>query len=562
VYGSIAELEADFGVTIGDLHRPFVDDLVRPNPDDPTGRSMMRRVPEVLDCWFESGSMPFAQHHYPFDNTERFETHNPADFIVEYIAQTRGWFYTMHVLATALFDRPAFRTCVTHGIVLGNDGQKMSKSLRNYPDPYEMYDTYGADAMRWFLMSSAILRGSDLIVTEQGIRDAARQVVLPLWNAWYFFTLYANTEGYRARYRTDATGVLDRYLLAKLHDLVARVTDRMDAYDFFAAAAEVRSFLDTLTNWYIRRSRDRFWEGSATQDGRDAFDTLYTALHVLCRVAAPLLPLVTDEVFHGLTGERSVHLTDWPDAASLPADPALVAAMDEVRDVVSATLSVRKARGLRVRLPLARLTVAAPDADRLAPFTDLVADEVNVKEVVLTTELAAAGRFQLQVVPAVCGPRLGPGTQAVIRAVKAGDWHEADGAVVAGGIPLLEGEYSLRLVPDDPDRSATLPGDRGVVVLATEVTPALEAEGLARHLVRAVQAARRDAGLHVSDRIRLRVETTPAAAAALAPHWAFVAHETLAPAFDPGVDVGPLVEGEPTAEIGDGTPVRVSLLRA
>ena len=290
-----------------DLHRPMVDELTRPNPDDPTGRSTMRRVPETLDCWFESGSMPFAQVHYPFENAEWFEHHYPGDFIVEYIGQTRGWFYTLHVLATALFDRPSFSTCMAHGIVLGSDGQKMSKSLRNYPDPYEMFDTYGSDAMRWFLMSSAILRGSDLVVTEQGIRDAVRQVVLPLWNAWYFFSLYANAEQYEARFRSDAEGTLDRYLLAKVHDLVADATTQMDAYDLFGATATIRSFLDVLTNWYIRRSRDRFWDGDA-----DAFDTLYTALDVLTRVAAPLLPLVTEEIYRGLTGERSVHLTDWP----------------------------------------------------------------------------------------------------------------------------------------------------------------------------------------------------------------------------------------------------------
>ena len=313
VYGSLDEIERDFGVRPDDLHRPMVDELTRPNPDDPTGRSTMRRVPETLDCWFESGSMPFAQVHYPFENAEWFEHHYPGDFIVEYIGQTRGWFYTLHVLATALFDRPSFSTCMAHGIVLGSDGQKMSKSLRNYPDPYEMFDTYGSDAMRWFLMSSAILRGSDLVVTEQGIRDAVRQVVLPLWNAWYFFSLYANAEQYEARFRSDAEGTLDRYLLAKVHDLVADATTQMDAYDLFGATATIRSFLDVLTNWYIRRSRDRFWDGDP-----DAFDTLYTALHVLTRVAAPLLPLVAEEVYRGLTGERSVHLTDWPRADELP----------------------------------------------------------------------------------------------------------------------------------------------------------------------------------------------------------------------------------------------------
>ena len=198
VYGSIADLERDFGVKVDDLHRPQVDNLVRPNPDDPTGQSTMRRVTQVLDCWFESGSMPFAQVHYPFENSEWFESHYPGDFIVEYMAQTRGWFYTLHVLATALFDRPAFRTCISHGIVLGDDGQKMSKSLNNYPDPMMVFDTYGADAMRWYLLSSTILRGGDLAVTETGIRESVRHVVLPIWNTYSFFTMYANAAGYTA----------------------------------------------------------------------------------------------------------------------------------------------------------------------------------------------------------------------------------------------------------------------------------------------------------------------------------------------------------------------------
>ncbi|HEX9260552.1 MAG TPA: class I tRNA ligase family protein, partial [Acidimicrobiales bacterium] len=551
VYGSLDEIERDFGVRPTDLHRPMVDRLERPNPDDPTGQSTMRRVPEVLDCWFESGSMPFAQVHYPFENADWFEHHYPGDFIVEYIGQTRGWFYTLHVLATALFDRPSFSTCVAHGIVLGNDGQKMSKSLRNYPDPYEMFDTYGSDAMRWFLLSSAILRGGDLVVTEQGIRDAARQVLLPLWNAWYFFTLYANAEGYEACWRTDQRHVLDRYLLAKLRDLVTTLTDQMDAYDLFAASAEVRAFLDVLTNWYIRRSRDRFWAGEP-----DAFDTLYTALEVLCRVAAPLLPLLTEEIYRGLTGARSVHLKDWPDAATLPADADLVTSMDEVRDVVSSALSVRKARHLRVRLPLRSLTVAVPDSARLAPFTDIIRDEVNVKEVLLTDDVLTWATEQVQLLPAVFGKRLGAATQAVIRAHKAGDITHVDGQLVCGGVALEPGEYTARLVPHEPDRAGMVAGDTGVVVLDTVVTPELEAEGLARDVVRLVQQARRDAGLDVSDRIRLRLAGDGGALAALATHKGFVASETLA------IDVEVvLLEGD-GAEVGDGSRVAVSVVKA
>jgi isoleucyl-tRNA synthetase len=523
VYGSLDELARDFGVRPTDLHRPAIDQLVRPNPDDPTGQSMMRRVPEVLDCWFESGSMPYAQVHYPFENTEWFEHHYPGDFIVEYLGQTRGWFYTLHVLATALFDRPAFRTCVSHGILLGDDGLKLSKSLKNYPDPFAMFDTYGADAMRWYLLSSPVLRGADLIVNEPGMRDAVRHVMLPLWNAWSFLSLYANAAGTRGRFQTDSAHVLDRYVLAKTAELVGAVTTAMDAYDLFAACAAVRSYLDALTNWYIRRSRDRFWRGE-----QDAIDTLHTALTVVCQVAAPLLPLVTEHIYRRLTGERSVHLTDWPAEDLLPADEDLVARMDRVREVCSAALSIRKANGLRVRLPLSTLTYAGGDAAGLEPFVGLIAEEVNVKAVVLTDDVGSVAESVLQVMPAVVGPRLGPATQAVIKAVRAGDWRREGDTVVAGGVPLEEGEYALRLVATDEAATVCLAGGDGVVVLDLEVTEALEAEGLARDLVRAVQQARRDAGLAVSDRIALTLGLPEPLRGRVARFEDFVAGETLA----------------------------------
>jgi isoleucyl-tRNA synthetase len=547
-YGSLAELEKDFGVSVTDLHRPQVDQLVRPNPDDPTGRSTMRRVTEVLDCWFESGSMPFAQVHYPFENREWFENHYPGDFIVEYIGQTRGWFYTLHVLATALFDRPSFKTCVSHGIVLGDDGLKMSKSLQNYPDPMAVFDTHGSDAMRWYLLSSPLLRGSDLSVTEDGIRDAVRHVLLPLWNTWYFLALYANAEKTSGAFRTEVTAttdVLDRYILAKTHQLVVDTTSQMDEYDLFGACSSVRTFLDALTNWYVRRSRDRFWSGD-----QDAIDTLHTVLAVLCRVAAPLLPLTTESIYRDLTEERSVHLTDWPDAASLPADPNLVATMDLARDVCTATLRVRKAHQRRVRLPLATLTVAVPGADRLAAFTGLIADEVNVKHVVLTDDVAAVASHDLQVVPAVLGPRLGRDTQSVIRAVKSGDWRWDGDRVVAGGFELEPGEFEVRLVVAGDGASTSLAGGAGVVVLDTHLTPELEAEGTTRDLVRLVQQARRDAGLLVSDRIALVVGVGERIERQVRAFEQMLAAETLAVSmsfvpFGDGADSNGELGGEP-----------------
>ncbi len=548
VYRSLAELQRDFGVEVTDLHRPMVDELTRPNPDDPTGRSTMRRVDQVLDCWFESGSMPYAQVHYPFENRDWFEHHYPGDFIVEYESQIRGWFYTLHVLATALFDRPAFRSCVVHGTLLGADGRKMSKSLRNYPDVYEVFDTYGADAMRWYLVSSPVLRGGDMAVTESGIRDAVRQVLLPLWNVWYFFALYANAEGYSAAPRTDSTHLLDRYVLAKTGELVADVTRQMDVYDLAAACASVRSYLDALTNWYVRRSRDRFWTGD-----RDAFDTLYTVLETLCRVMAPLAPMTAEEIWRGLTGGRSVHLTDWPAASAFPADHELVSTMDAVRDVCSAALSLRKAKGLRVRLPLRSLTVATPDADRLRPFADFVADEVNVKEVVFTADVADYCQRLLTLVPRLLGPRLGGQVQQVIRAVKAGDWSVSDEGVTAAGVALQDGEYELKLVAADAEHSAPLPGGEGVVVLDTDVTPELAAEGLARDVIRVVQLARREAALDIADRISLVVEASPEVTAAVEAHRDFLAGEVLANE----VTAGPAGEGASTGEVGDGEQVRI-----
>ncbi|GAA2661754.1 MULTISPECIES: isoleucine--tRNA ligase [Actinosynnema] len=553
VYGSLDELERDFGTRPTDLHRPAIDELTRPNPDDPSGKSTMRRVPEVLDCWFESGSMSFAQVHYPFENADWFENHYPGDFIVEYNGQTRGWFYTLHVLATALFDRPAFRNCVAHGIVLGDDGQKMSKSRKNYPDVNEVFERDGSDAMRWFLMSSPILRGGDLVVTERGIRDGVRQAVLPLWNSWYFLALYANAEGVEGTWRTDSTHVLDRYALAKTHDLVARVTGQLDEYDISGACASVRDFLEVLTNWYVRRSRDRFWAGD-----QDAVDTLHTVLEVVSRVAAPLLPMTTEVVWRGLTGGRSVHLTDYPAAADLPADPELVAAMDAVRQVASTALSLRKANKLRVRLPLAKLVIASPTAGVLDGFREILSDEVNVKAVELTTDVAAHGHFQLAVNARVAGPRLGPNVQKVIKAVKAGDWSEVDGSVVAAGIELFPQEYEQRLVATDPAATAALPGGAGLVVLDTEVTEELAAEGVARDLVRVVQQARKDAGLDVSDRIALTVDAPAGAAADAARAFeAFVREETLAVEVSYGA-----VDGGSEGAVGDGVKVRVLVVKA
>lgn len=547
VYGSLDQLEQDFGVRPTDLHRPEVDLLVRANPDDPTGKSMMRRVSEVLDCWFESGSMPFAQVHYPFENQDWFDSHFPGDFIVEYVGQTRGWFYTLHVLSTALFDRPAFKNAVSHGIVLGNDGQKMSKSLRNYPDVNEVFNRDGSDAMRWFLMSSPILRGGNLSVTEQGIREGVRQALLPLWNSYYFFTLYANASNYEASPSHSSTQLLDRYILSKTSVLITELEADLDIFDSYNASAKVRDFAEVLTNWYIRRSRDRFWEGD-----KEAFDTLYTVLEAILRAVAPLLPLTAEEMWRGLTNGRSVHLEYWPDSAEFPRDLDLVSDMDAIREAASVALSLRKAAGLRVRLPLAELTVAS-NSDQLANYVDLIADELNVKKVsVVPANESVAAKFglskSLTVNARTLGPRVGGDVQRIIREAKAGNWVVTAGIVVVDGTELIAGEFELSMTAaavSEDFRVGITSG--GFVLLDTKVTQELEREGCARDAIRQIQQARKDAGLDVSDRISLRLTADAESFAALDEHRDLISAEVLA--LELSIQAG-TVEGVQIGESG------------
>ncbi|MGP9781062.1 isoleucine--tRNA ligase [Glutamicibacter sp. AOP12-B1-11] len=543
VFGSLEEIKNFFGrLPLNhegqpDLHRPFIDELTRAH-EGCAESGTLTRVEDVLDVWFDSGSMPYAQAHYPFENSEWFDSgHHPADFIVEYIGQTRGWFYTMHVLSTALFDRPAYTNVISHGIVLGSDGQKMSKSLQNYPNVTEVLDRDGADAMRWFLMSSPILRGGNLVVTEQGIRDGVRQVLLPLWNVWHFFNLYTNSAnngaGYEAKRSHSSTDPLDQYMLAATGALVREVTEALDGYEVSEATEAVRHYMDTLTNWYVRRSRQRFFE-----EDTQAFDTLYTALETLVKVAASLLPLASEEIYRGLTGKRSVHLTDWPEAADFPADAQLLETMETTRKICSVGSSLRKAKNLRVRLPLAELKVVLTDAARLeGTYASIIKDELNLKSVTLIdaegVDTASYGISQQLVVNArAAGPRLGKSVQQAIKGAKSGDWSVTDGVVTAGGLELAEGEYALDTVVDEAAEIAAAVIDGGFLVLDTEVTTELAAEGTARDMIRAIQSARKEADLQVSDRIRTVITASAEVVAALELNRELVSSETLTAQLD------------------------------
>ena len=414
----------------------------------------------------------------------------------------------------------------------------MSKSLRNYPDVSEVFARHGSDAMRWFLMSSPVVRGGNLVVKEAAIRDAVRQVLLPLWNAYYFFTLYAGAadggQGYLAEsidladaQALAALDVQDRYVLAHTKRLADAVREDLDAFDISSACQSVRDYIDMLTNWYVRTSRDRFWN----EDER-AFDTLYTVLVNVSKIVAPLLPLLAEEMYKGLTGERSVHLTDWPELHETCDDPELVAQMDEVREIVSAGHSLRKAYKRRVRLPLRTLWIVSNQD--LSEFSDLVASEVNVKEVRLESieTCGMTATRELAVLPRELEPEQRKLTSSLFKAAREGAWEEVDGgAVLYTDLPirLREGQYTVTtsVVADDGAVATILPSG-SYIALDVNVDDDLEAEGYARDVVRAVQEARRAAGLHVSDRIALTLGVPEPRIGAVEAHIDFIAGETLA----------------------------------
>lgn len=540
VFGSIKELEEFFGKKVTDLHRPFIDELTKPDPLD--AKYTLRRVEDVFDCWFESGSMPYGQAHYPFENKDWFENHFPADFIVEYTAQTRGWFYTLMVLSTALFDRPPFWNCICHGVVLDEKGQKLSKRLNNYADPKEIFALYGSDALRWLMVSSPVLRGGELLIDKECkmVRDVARLALRPIWNAYNFFTLYANADGIEAEIDKTSGHLMDRYILSKAKEAVHRITQAMDNYDPPSACTGIEQFFEVLNNWYIRRSRQRFWKEEKDADKQAAYNTLYTVLHVMCRAAAPLLPFLTENIWLGLTNggafdtKQSVHLADFPHSSNLPDAGGLTADMDRVRDVCNAALAVRNTQNIRVRQPLERLDVLGNDVERLEAYADIIKDEVNVKHIGFSGDIGDRATFKLQVQFPVVGKRLPAKMKDIIAASKQGKWRDVGGDTIeiAGEI-LFAGEYAVLLEAKDPKATQALSTNDALVVLDLNVTETLKVEGIARDLVRLVQQSRKQADLHVSDRIALVIESDNAdvqrAAELFSNHKEFsIADQTLA----------------------------------
>ncbi len=519
VYGSIQELEEDFKVKIVDLHRPFIDQLTRKNPSDPTGKSMMRRVEDVFDCWFESGSMPYSQVHYPFENKEWFENHFPADFIVEYSAQTRGWFYTLMVLSTALFDQVPFLNCICHGVILDSTGQKLSKRLNNYADPLELFDKYGSDALRVTMLSASVVKGQELLIDKDGkmVYETLRLFIKPIWNAYHFFTMYANADGIKAKINLESTNSLDRYILAKLKLSVEKIGLSLDNFDTQIAYSSIADFFEILNNWYIRRSRNRFWKSEKDADKSNAYDTLYSCLEIMCRSMSSLLPLISEEIYLGLTGQGikthstisnvplSVHLTDFPDLRMLEIDYELVSNMDQILDICSSALFIRNSENIRTRQPLQSLTIIGMNNAQIVKFEDLIKEEINIKKIIYQEDLENHAEHKLSINFPAIGKRLPSKVKEIITASKTRQWQVEGEYLCIAGEKLTKEEFSLVLEPKNNKGSKTLSMNQGLIILDLEITPELFEEGIARDLVRFIQQIRKEANFDMSDRIYLEV---------------------------------------------------------
>nr|WP_231861832.1 isoleucine--tRNA ligase [Neorickettsia sp. 179522] len=507
VYGSITELEKDFGVKITDLHRPFIDTLTRKNPDDPTGKSSMVRVESVLDCWFESGSMPFAQVHYPFENKEWFEKNFPSDFITEYVAQTRGWFYTLMVLSVALFDSVPFKNCLAHGVILDKDGKKLSKRLNNYKDPKELFDEYGADALRFLMLSSSVMNGGTLLIDKGGeiIKDVVRLLLKPLYSAYNFFATYANYHSICTLHGMgESTNLLDKYIFSEYIVFSRKMRNALDGYHIQSACKNVLSFIDTLNNWYIRRSRERFVAGE-----RQAFEVLYFVLSEVLKIIAPLLPMTAEKIWMALHNDKStsIHLERYPEAKTLPEDEEIIQTMQLAREICNTALSIRNKNTVRIRQPLRHLEVIGRVSPTFMENTELLSilkDEANVKCITFK-ESDPQVRQSLKLNFPVLGRRYPQEVKHMINELKSGNWKSLpSGEVYLGNRLLKNDEYETSVVSEENDT-----GQIGSFCLAVRLNLKLDeeliSEGRFRDIVRMIQQARKSAGLTIKEKVIIKI---------------------------------------------------------
>ena len=525
--GSIAELESLSGVKVTDLHKHYVDKIVI-RKDGKT----YHRTPEVLDCWFESGSMPYAQQHYMGGadgqpDEAGFKDFFPADFIAEGLDQTRGWFYTLMLLGTMLFGKSPYRNVVVNGLVLAEDGKKMSKRLKNYPDPNLMLNTYGADAIRLYMIYSPVVRAENLKFSENGVKQIMRDLLIPWWNAYSFFVTYANVDGFADKevVKPASDNVLDRWIVSSMETLIADVTEAMDAYDLQKAVRPFVKFIEDLTNWYIRRSRRRFWKSTNDGDKLNAYRTLRYVLVQLSKVAAPFTPFIAEEIYGNLKGEsdpESVHLCDFPTANAAARDLELERRMSDVQAAVELGRRLRADNDLKVRQPLSALKIAGGDVKGLE---ELIEDELNVKKVVFVADETELCDITLKANFKTLGKKCGPKMKAVAAAIAsmngAGAWpRQVEGVEVTAEDVVVTRRPKAGLVVASAGSI--------VVGLETALSPALIAEGLAREFVSHVQSMRKEADFEVSQRIAVTVETDAEMEAALKAHLDYVKGEVLA----------------------------------
>ncbi|MBU0935019.1 MAG: isoleucine--tRNA ligase [Spirochaetes bacterium] len=535
--GSRDELKALSGTRPDDLHKHFVDDISWKCSCGGT----MQRIPEVLDCWFESGSMPYAQVHYPFENKEHFEANFPANFISEGLDQTRGWFYTLTVLAAALFDKPAFEACIVNGLILATDGKKMSKSLRNYTDPTKVMQEFGADALRLFLMNSAVTRADDLCYSDDGVKDVIKSILLPLWSAYSFFVTYARLDEVTPGEAAPDTGnPLDRWILSVAETMVSQVSEGLESYEMQKAIEPILTFIDALNNWYIRRSRRRFWRSENDSDKVEAYAALYRVLKRLILCLAPFTPFIAEAMWQNLRRDdeaASIHLADWPESDKRYIDEELEWKMAAVRKTVSMGRALRTQHNLKTRQPLSEVQLVTREAREravLLEMEDIIRDELNVKSVVFKDNEEELVEYKAKANFRVLGKELGKDMKEGAALIEQLGGAEISSLLDGAELQLEVAGRQLVLTKDKLDiqrieKASLRVINEGTLTVAlnADITPELLAEGYARDLVRGIQTLRKDSGFAVSDRIELKVFGSDALKAAFEEFSDFVCSETL-----------------------------------
>jgi isoleucyl-tRNA synthetase len=484
----------------------------------------MQRTPEVLDCWFESGSMPYAQVHYPFENREWFEKNFPADFIAEGLDQTRGWFYTLTVLSTALFGKEAFKNVVVNGIILSEDGKKLSKRLKNYAPPETILKSLGADALRLFLINSPAVKAEDLRFSENGVTEMSRAILLPFWNAYSFFVTYANVDGWKPQGAQPPGGgtELDRWIISLLNDTIASVNGEMEQYNLYKVVPLLTDFIDNLTNWYIRRSRRRFWKSENDADKEIAYRTLYYVLVEFVKVMAPFLPFLTEAIYRNLVADRfpdaspSVHLEPYPTAKKELIVEDLELTMRLVREAVSMGRALRSTNTIKTRQPLSECTIIMRDEARLNLIKSmemLVREELNVRKVIFDTNeehvVSISAKANFKRLGRTLGPKMKEAAATIERFTVAQIHSLESGATIeVASHPISFDDIEIRRTKHEGVEVET--GSAMTVALNTAITQELKDEGLAREFVNRVQNLRKEEDLNVSDRIRVVCDTTSA----------------------------------------------------